>query len=296
MVDRALRHRPNAKWFVFIEADTYLVWPNLLEYLITFDANKAFYIGKYMYIGDVLFAHGGSGFALSNSAMRKVVERRNANLEEYNDYTTKNWAGDMVLGKILRDVDVQLFWAWPHFQGDPASSQDQNVSKVDRTPWCYPPITYHHMRSDDIWDLWVFYQARRQREPSTLLHRDVFVEFIVPKLASRVNNWDNLCTDSQPRDQESLEKCRMVCEAHSMCMQYSYTDGKCSISSEVKYGIPASTSCLEYSASASKCIRWQEKYQGSLGVQSGWVLERIPKYGQDMDSTCRSGRHNIWVT
>jgi hypothetical protein len=99
-----------------------------------------------LFIGDVLFAHGGPDFVLSAAAMHKVMERWRANVAEYDKYTAENWAGDMVLGKALKDIGVQLFCAFPHFQGDPVSSLDYNISKIERRPWCYAPITYHHMR------------------------------------------------------------------------------------------------------------------------------------------------------
>lgn len=89
MVDKALKHRPEAKWFVFIEADTYLIWPNLLEYLAQFDASKSYYVGKHMYISNILFAYGGAGFAVSNPAMRKLTEHRAARLAEYDKYTAE---------------------------------------------------------------------------------------------------------------------------------------------------------------------------------------------------------------
>jgi predicted flavoprotein YhiN len=108
MMDRALRHRPDAKWFVFIEAETYLNWADLLSYLSRFDASRELYLGKHMYIGDVLFAHWGSGFALSGPAIRKVSAHWRAHMAEYDQFTVENWAGDMVLGEFLSDVDVPL--------------------------------------------------------------------------------------------------------------------------------------------------------------------------------------------
>ena len=295
MVDKALRHRPNAKWFVFIEADTYLVWQNLLQYLDQFDASKDFYIGKHMFIGDVLFAHGGSGFIISNPAMRKVTERRNTNLAEYDEYTASSWAGDMVLGKALKDVDIPLFWAWPHFQGDPISSLDQNVAKVERKPWCYAPITYHHMHSEEIHDLWLFEQTRQLQGPSELLHRDMFKEYILPKLVPRIENWDNLCMDPTPNVQDSREKCHRACETDGSCLQYSYAGGRCSKSSAVRYGNQANSQCLEYSVAASKCVRWQDEIYGGGGIQSGWMVERLARYVEDMDRECHGEVHDAWV-
>lgn len=68
MVDEALKLQPQAKWFVFLEADSYIVWPNVLAWLSRFDFMKPLYIGSPMQIGDIVFAYSGSGIILSNPA------------------------------------------------------------------------------------------------------------------------------------------------------------------------------------------------------------------------------------
>ncbi|KNG47087.1 glycosyltransferase family 31 protein [Stemphylium lycopersici] len=295
MVDKAFKRRPNARWFVFMEADTYLVWENLLGYLSLLDPNQAMYIGKHMYIGGILFAHGGSGFVLSAAAMRKVTEQRDAHLAEYDDYTAENWAGDMVLGKVLKDAGVPLYWAYPHFQGDPVSSFDHNVSKIERTPWCYAPITYHHMRNVDIHRFWNFEQTRKQDGKTNLLHGDVFKEYILPQIAARVDNWDNLSMDVEPDEAGPFEKCQLVCEAKADCLQFSYAAGKCSTSTQAILGESANTRCMEYSSAASKCIKWQEGTQFAGSIQSGWIMDRLSQYVADMDSMCSGVEKEKWV-
>ncbi|KAH6877690.1 hypothetical protein BKA58DRAFT_375734 [Alternaria rosae] len=150
MIDKALRQMPQAKWIVFVELDAYLMWTKLLDYLSQFDAEASHYIGKQMYIGDMLFAHGGSGFVLSAPAMRKVIHHWKSHLKDLDQYTIEQWAGDMVLGKALKDAQASLLWAFPHFQGDPVSTLDHNITKINRQPWCYPAITYHHMAENEI--------------------------------------------------------------------------------------------------------------------------------------------------
>ncbi|EAT86074.1 hypothetical protein HBH56_025540 [Parastagonospora nodorum] len=295
MVDRAFRHGPDAKWFVFVEADTYLMWTNLVAYLGKLDASKELYIGKHMFIGDVLFAHGGSGFALSAAAMRKVTEHWRDNIDEYDQYTTENWAGDMVLGKVLRDVGVQLFWAFPHFQGDPVSALDHNVLKVERRPWCYAPITYHHMRDADVRQLWDFEQAWQRKRKGALSHRVVFKEFILPRLATRHDNWDNLSVNLEPGNTTSLDDCRALCQTKATCLQYKYATNSCFTSDEVRFGEEAWKSCLEYSVAASKCVRWQDGTQETDEVQSGWMLDRLPQYVDKMDSLCDGAEDVKWV-
>jgi hypothetical protein len=145
MIDHAYRKMPNAKWFVFIESDTYLLWSNLLEYLGNFDASKPYYIGKHLYINDIEFGYGGAGFVLSNSAMRKVSEHRSVRIKDYEDFTATHWVGDCALGKVFEDVKVPLHKAFPHFQGDSPATLDPATIKIGRDAWCFPAVTYHHV-------------------------------------------------------------------------------------------------------------------------------------------------------
>ena len=303
MIDKALRHSPQAKWFVFMELDTYLMWGNLLEYLSEFDSERPYYIGKQMFIGEVLFAHGGSGFALSAPAMRRVTEHWRAHIVEYNQYTIEQWAGDMVLGKVLKDVLIPLLWAFPHFQGDPVSTLDHNITKIDRQPWCYPAITYHHMPQEEIRLLWEFEQEWQRVHPkhAPLRHADVFKGYIHPYLEKKRTEWDNYSVNSEfsrhvLEDREahtSFEACRSACERIAMCLQFSYRTPMCLVSNEVRLGRRATLQCSEYSTAASKCDKMGE---GAIdtgeanpgAVRSGWIMDRLVKYVSAMDQTCNN--------
>ncbi|KAI0471188.1 hypothetical protein F4859DRAFT_484683 [Xylaria cf. heliscus] len=130
MVSRALEHRPNAKWFVFIEPDTYMIWQNMLKYLSQFDATKPYYLGKHMYIGKVLFGHGGSGFVISNPAMKMVSKHWAENQVWFDEYTAKEWAGDMILGKAMENIGIRLVSASPHVQIDSRKYRTLSLSAV----------------------------------------------------------------------------------------------------------------------------------------------------------------------
>ncbi|KAK6067256.1 hypothetical protein SCUP515_10228 [Seiridium cupressi] len=132
MVDRALQDRANATWFVFIEGDTYMLWQNMLAYLAKFDATKPHYLGKHMYINNILFGHGGSGFALSRPAAEIMSHHWRQHLKEYDEFTRTGWAGDAILGKALKDAGVDMFWSFPHLQGDSLTTIDWNVTKLER--------------------------------------------------------------------------------------------------------------------------------------------------------------------
>lgn len=171
MVQETLRYKPDAKWYVFMEADTYFFWPNLVAWLQKFDASKPLYIGTETQIADVIFAHGGSGFIVSNPAMKMASNEYATRTAELNDYTNFHWAGDCVLGKVLHDVGVGLHYSWPLLQNSNLGELDEFLTDLYRKPWCFPAIALHHLTNEDIKDL---YQFERRRwlyvSPSFLSH------------------------------------------------------------------------------------------------------------------------------
>lgn len=326
MVDRALQRKPGAKWFVFIEADTYMVWQNMLEYLSKFDDRLPYYIGKQMQIGGVIFAHGGSGFALSNTAMKKVTDYWKGHQEEFDHYTQDQWAGDMILGKALKDVGIELFWGFPHLQGDSISTLDWNVSNIDRQPWCFAPITFHHATKSEFNMMWQFEQEwyRQHPEGDALRFRDVFKGLLYHHLQTKRANWDSISTEIKYSDESlgklsdeersrlspvqqqapsSFEKCQAACESRPACIQFSYTPGKCFTSKELRLGYAAESQCIEYSSVAGKCVDSGVKekandatHQEGNVVQSGWIMKRVSSYMQELDQPCDSIAGNGWVT
>lgn len=155
MITTALELKPDAKWFVFMEADSYILWPNLVAWLSQLDHRKDWYLGFPMAIGDVIFAYGGSGFVISNPVMRKAAQYIAVNAGELETLVAEQWAGDCALGKVLFDIGVELHWAWPTLQGDKPWELDYFASTDDNNrAWCYPLVSYHHMQPDDIRDVW----------------------------------------------------------------------------------------------------------------------------------------------
>lgn len=278
MIEQAHKQKPYAKWFVFIEADTFLGWHNLLEYLSHFDETKPYYIGKHLYINDVEFGYGGAGFALSNPAMRKVIEQRSAHISEYEEFTKAHWVGDCALGKVLEDVKIPLHRAFPHFQGDSPASVDPAITKIDRNLWCFPTITYHHVSPSEIEELWAFEQDWYQRHSILLRHRDVFMELVRPKIASSVLAWDNLSADKEYNAHDhstsddtfesnawkSFDHCRALCDDRKDCLQFSFDAGSCSISTKFTLGY----------AKPNERIR------------SGWMLDRVDDLFRSLEDRC----------
>jgi hypothetical protein len=164
MVNRTLHEFPDMKWYVFVEADTYLLWSTLLHYLSVLDHSQPVYLGSQMYIGDILFAHGGSGFVVSQSAMRKVVSHYASHKSDLEAFAHGHWAGDAVLGKAFTDSGVKFTDAWPIMQGDYpgtvayAKPDGRPIADPQKRVWCYPTVSYHHLFPETVEDMWSFEQ------------------------------------------------------------------------------------------------------------------------------------------
>lgn len=165
MIGPALSLHPHAKWFVFMEADTYIFWSNLQHWLSRFDASQPYYLGNQMKIGDDIFAHGGSGFVLSNPAMQAAfrIMQDPEQVTKWETFTASHWAGDCVFGKFLaEEVNVGLHWSHPMLQGDAFWEVDLLGEQSGKDRWCFPAVSYHHITAQEVEDLWKF-----EREWST---------------------------------------------------------------------------------------------------------------------------------
>ncbi|KAF2970718.1 hypothetical protein GQX73_g2777 [Xylaria multiplex] len=325
MLDRALKHRPDAKWFVFIEPDTYMVWQNMLEYLGRFDPDEPHYIGTGMYIGEVLFAHGGSGFMISRPAMKMVMKYWKENKDWFDEYTAKEWAGDMVLGRAMKDAGVPLFSASPHLQGGSLTGLDWTLNENDKPVWCYAPLTFHHMTTREFHMVWKFEDAwlHYKKGMKTLRFRDIFNGVVQAHLRSERGEWDNMSTGTEYSDeayeklpeedkaslseeerkaQVSFGHCRAACESKPQCIQFSFVPRKCIISNKLRLGHVAESQCLEYSQVAGKCIRTGKNgAQGDVpgkesSVRSGWIMTRVVEVLEKMDQACSVLEGSVWAT
>ncbi|KIA75921.1 hypothetical protein HK57_00282 [Aspergillus ustus] len=236
MVREAYAHKPDAKWFVFMEADTYLSWSTLLSWLSHFDPSKPHYIGTETQIADVIFAHGGSGFIISNPAMKLVADEYTERADELHEYTDAHWAGDCVLGKVLSNVGVQLSFSWPILQNSNIGELDEFTTTFYRRPWCFPAVAFHHLTPSDVRFLHDFEQRRLAKSSKPiLLHSDVFKELIYPELSNVRDSWDNLCDQEQPT-LSTFQECQEYCEDTTGCVQFVMRGGTCYTGSTPRLG------------------------------------------------------------
>ncbi|KYG41775.1 glycosyltransferase family 31 protein [Acidomyces richmondensis BFW] len=267
MVNKTLHERPNMKWYVFIEADSFLLWSMLQQYLATLDPDKLIYSGSQMFIAGVLFAHGGSGFIVSRPAVEKVVAHYALHKAEIEEFTNEHWAGDCVLGKAFIDSGVPFTNAWPAFQGDYpglvpyARADGRSVPDESLREWCYATVSYHHMSPAMIKDLWDFEQEwmiSHDARAETLRHKDIFTNFIMPQMMTPRNDWENL-SDKEEGKLASVAECRARCIEQPDCRQYSLDqDQMCRTRVDPRLG------------------------RAARGFTSGWIEDRILDFERGM--------------
>ncbi|SMY27544.1 unnamed protein product [Zymoseptoria tritici ST99CH_1A5] len=270
MMNQTYHMHPDKHWYVFVEADTYLLWSSLLADLATRSWTEDLYLGERVWIEDVRFAHGGSGFVLSRSALEKVANLYASNPSHWEEVTEHYWVGDHILAIALRDAGVQLKEGQPTWQGDPFSSLNL---RPNGGLWCSTAVTSHHQQPSEIEDLWKLEQALISKagtteSPELIRHRDIFKSYVLPRIQQPRTSWNNQprreghrMKDSKTENASDLLECEAICERDASCMQYTLHDGKdCETISSVILGEEAD------------------------GFESGWMLERIMKNMEDPDA------------
>jgi hypothetical protein len=156
MMIRTYQEFPNKPWYVFVETDTFIFWHGMLQYLERLGHTAPWYVGGMIEAEGIQFAHGGSGFLVSQPAMKMVTNillgaKKQTHWENVTDH---QWAGDCVLGQAFAKSGTGLQFAWPMLQGNSVVDMDYS----DHTFWCSPAVSYHHVPPSLVEQLWKFEQ------------------------------------------------------------------------------------------------------------------------------------------
>ncbi|KAL4982511.1 hypothetical protein BDW68DRAFT_195266 [Aspergillus falconensis] len=273
-VQMALEQKPDAKWFVFIEGDTFLVWSNLLNWLERLDSREPDFLGLPVTMEGQLFAYGGSGWVLSRAAIQQVTRHMVPLKEHYEDFTNRSAYGDLVLGHVVEQSGFQLTGAWPLIQRETPSTMEYT-----KDVWCYPVVTFHHVDATEIKAIWdveqeIIAAGDKHEVPPPLLHFDVFNRLVYPRLAGRIDDWDNF-SDGEEKTlntagDEEFEICKRYCEDDAQCVQFRVTPRKCTLSHSITLG-------------------WEA--DESINSTSGWMMGRIDQMKTSV--SCEGGKWNI---
>ena len=268
---KTYKQRPDAKWYLFIDADTYIVMANLLPFLRNLDHNEKLYFGSPTYIANLNFAHGGTGYVISHAAVKAVVESKEELAQSYEDFTKDQCCGDYVLARALKDNDIDLIWASPNFQGEPPYTME-----FDKDKMCEPVVTLHHMLPLDVGEFWNFEQEKA-KPGEYLLYADVYEKFVAPHLKDEIPAWDNMGgrwgdeVDIKVIDPHrwgngtkpsAFDRCKQACKDKEDCVQFRTKGDECKITHHTMLGwrVPLSKDDKE-------------------DYHSGWLMNRVDELG-----------------
>lgn len=161
ILQRTWEMRPNQSYYFFGEADTYIVWPNLVEWLKTRSPvqnplEEPLYVGSAAMLLGIPFAHGGSGYILSGALVRNLVEGQTDIADIYDAKARTHCCGDQMIAKaVLERQQIKVQNAHPMFNGEKPSTFPYGPSH-----WCEPAMTMHHVEPEEISAIWQFEQTR----------------------------------------------------------------------------------------------------------------------------------------
>ncbi|KAH8727011.1 hypothetical protein GQ44DRAFT_738727 [Phaeosphaeriaceae sp. PMI808] len=270
--------RPESHWFVFIELDTYVNYDNLYRFLSHFNPQTAHYFGSPVWPKKkTVFAHGGSGFILSRSALDKIMafgrmfgeNKHFPGTHFFGQDVKKQCCGDEVLAQVLKKSGVPLRGYWPMFNGEKPTSL-----RFDKEQWCEAIITMHHLTEVDFTQLTKWEAARPH--PSRPLTFEELYTLIEPQLQETAGDWSNLSDDvtykkgSNPA--KSFEKCYKACLKDGSCMQFQHSTTECRLGHSIRLG-------------------HHQPSDGERRWTSGWMQARINAF-KKVQSPCQ-GAHFV---
>jgi hypothetical protein len=151
IVQHAGLNKPDAKWYIFMEDDSYIFLPNLLRHLERFDYKDSWYLGSLAWIHGDYFAHGGSGFALSRGAWEQSFGKDPKIVDKFQAFTEEHGCGDHILGHVLKEYGVQFGETYDEARFRYGFNPESHWSTwFEQANWCSPVYSWHHTHGKDV--------------------------------------------------------------------------------------------------------------------------------------------------
>ncbi|KAG6001578.1 hypothetical protein E4U54_001043 [Claviceps lovelessii] len=281
MAEKAYKMRPDFDWYLFVDADTYVVYATMMEWLNHLDPKKPHYIGSVAYLGQLPFGHGGSGYLVSQAAMHAMFHGKENVANKWDDATQHTCCGDAMFSQALKDeTGIEVVNAWPVINGE----KPHTIPYAD-DEWCQPITTMHHVSAEEVSELYAFEKERNFTQPLRI--KDLFHKFVGSTLTESRSDWDNLSdnvyllntsmadygdnelgrakkdglSDLEAVAWRSFDDCKKACLSLDNCFQFRYQNYICAISHRILHGRPS-----------------RPEKDDSKRYMSGWNLEKISKW------------------
>jgi hypothetical protein len=104
IAEKAYDMRPHYDWYVFVDADTYVLMPNLVQWLRNLDPQEKHYLGSVSLINNLRFAHGGSGYILSQGALAEFAGNHPGIANQYDLQARHECCGDYLFAIAVKET------------------------------------------------------------------------------------------------------------------------------------------------------------------------------------------------
>ena len=112
-----LQQAPLVDFILKADVDSYIIGPNMLEYLVRFDPDEPYYIGKNFVDLNGKHFVAGTAIILSREALRTLAHASSPNCS-FEKFREHKQAEDLALAMCLQDVDIR-----PHDARDSSGAE-----------------------------------------------------------------------------------------------------------------------------------------------------------------------------
>ena len=296
-VSRSWRMRPEKRWYVFYEDDTYIVWDNMFRLLTNYDPDLPWYFGSPSPGARGLWmANGGPGYVLSREAVRRLVQgdfdtngafAGSLLAQRWEDQIMHDCCGDSILGLALQeDAQTNLSGMFPMFQPHPLHGIPLSDSY-----WCQPVITMHKTFADDMVSLRRWEEGKRTMQ-RPLLFADL-VNYLNLTQVSHRDDWTNGDFNGYraPSDSAhaSFDACGQACRADPNCLQWTHHLKDCTFTSTIRLGQAMPPGLESWRSKEEKAKTWSDE---ELRYMAGWDLDGIKTWMSAPGRDCKTAH---WV-
>ena len=146
-------------WYMLMDADTYVVWPNLLMWTdqLPDPRTERLYLGASTYMSGRFFAHGGSGMLISQAATHEFAVVNKGIATSWDQRMLDECCGDLAIGQAFEKIGIPVSPAGPTLNG----AKPLNLP-FGPTHWCQPVVTMHHVLQNEMNDITNFELSRNE--------------------------------------------------------------------------------------------------------------------------------------
>lgn len=286
MMKKTWEQRPNAKWYLFVDADTYVMMAGMLYYLRSLDHTKPLYLGDAYEINNLKFGQGGTGYVISHGAMKAVMESEPNMPRNHEAMAKDNCCGDYVLGEVMKEHGITLSETYPNFCGE-------GPGRIGFLPknHCQPVVTLHHMLPSEISDMWTF--ERHVAGPGRyVLMQNIFEHFVWPYVVSNRTAWDGMSPiHGWPVDIPTTifdgDKKKGLSKQEKMDILWAFCERTCKEKGEdecMQFQIEGEAKCRHYDGMAMGYAIPSTR-EDRDDFRSGWLVDRIEKTIRNIQCT-----------